>query len=276
MDSIANANNTLERVKCCDAETISPPILSIRGLNVWAGGRPILRNVHLDIPPKGVFGIIGPSGAGKSTLLKCINRLSDLVPELRVTGDVLFHDQSIYGQKQSADDLRMRIGMLFQQPVVFPGSVYHNVIFGIRRLGQVRRSQWPEVAERALREAALWDEVKDRLRQTASKLSVGQQQRLCLARTLASQPEVILMDEPTSALDPKSTHAIEELMVALKQRHTIVMVTHNVLQARRVADWIGCICISNDAGELLETACCDQLLDQPKCQAVVEYLRHAE
>lgn len=275
MDSATDLNHTLRSAKCCAAETISPPILSIRGLNVWASGRQILRNVHLNIPPKEVFGIIGPSGAGKSTLLKCINRLSDLVPDLRVTGDVLLHDQSIYGRGQSVDELRTRIGMLFQQPVVFPGSVYHNVIFGVRQLGVVRRSKWPEVAERALREAALWEEVKDRLRLTASKLSVGQQQRLCLARTLASQPEVILMDEPTSALDPKSTHRIEELMVELKQRHTIVMVTHNVLQARRVADWIGCICISDDAGELLETACCDQLLDQPKCQAVAEYLRHA-
>lgn len=276
MVSATDFNHTSRSAKCCDVETVSPPILSIRGLNVWAGGRQILRNVHLDIPPKGVFGIIGPSGAGKSTLLKCINRLVELVPELRVTGDVLFHNHSIYGRGRSTDDLRTRIGMLFQQPVVFPGSVYHNVIFGVRRLGVVRRSQWPEVAERALREAALWEEVKDRLRQPASRLSVGQQQRLCLARTLASQPEVILMDEPTSALDPKSTHRIEELLVALKQRHTIVMVTHNVLQARRVADWIGCICIAGDAGELLETACCDQLLDQPKCQAVAEYLRHVE
>ncbi len=276
MDDRNLSRKTLQRSGCCVMETVSPPILSVHNLNVSTSGRQILRNVHLDIVPNQVFGIIGPSGAGKSTLLKCINRLSDLVPELRVTGDVLFHQQSVYAPRQSPDDLRTRIGMLFQQPVVFPGSIYQNVIFGIRRQGVVRRRDWPEVAERSLREASLWEEVKNRLGHSASKLSVGQQQRLCLARTLASDPEVILMDEPTSALDPKSTHAIEELMTELKQRHTLVLVTHNILQARRVADWIGCICIADGAGELMETACCDHLLDQPRCQAVAEYLRHAQ
>jgi phosphate transport system ATP-binding protein len=260
---------------CCQPETISEPILSVRGLGVRVGSRQIISNVQLNIAPNQIFAIIGPSGAGKSTLLKCLNRLSDLVPELTRTGDVLFHGRSIYAPDQSPDTLRTRIGTLFQQPVLFPGSIYHNVLFGVRRLGVVHKKMFPEVAERALREAALWDEVKDRLRLSASRLSVGQQQRLCLARTLASEPEVILMDEPTSALDPKSTHAIEALMRRLKERHTIVMVTHNILQTRRVADWVGCMCVTNNAGELLETACCDQLLDQPQCMAVAEYLRHA-
>jgi phosphate transport system ATP-binding protein len=172
------------------------------------------------------------------------------------------------------DDLRTRIGMLFQQPVVFPKSIYENTIFGVKRLRLAAKRDLAAVAEAALREAALWDEVKDRLHESAMKLSVGQQQRLCLARTLSMRPEVVLMDEPTSALDPRSTEAIEQLMIELKQRHTIVLVTHNIAQARRVCDWLACVCVSEGAGELAETACCDQMLDNPRCQAVVEYLKN--
>ena len=261
---------------CCTPERITPPVIEVRNLTVTAATRTILRDVSFDILPRQVFGIIGPSGAGKSTLLKCLNRLIDLAPGLRVSGDVVFHGRSVFDRSTDPDDLRARIGMLFQQPVVFPHSIYQNVIFGVRRLGVVRQRDLPRVSERALREAALWDEVKDRLKEPASRLSVGQQQRLCLARALASQPEVILMDEPTSALDPRSVQAIEELITQLKERHTIVLVTHNILQARRVADWLACVCTSNGAGEVLETACCDMLLDNPQCQSVVEYLRHAE
>jgi phosphate transport system ATP-binding protein len=259
---------------CCTREPVTPPILRVRSLSVSAGHRVILRNVDLSIRPGQVFGLIGPSGAGKSTLLKCLNRLVELAPGLRVSGEVLFHDRPVYDRSVNADDLRAQIGMLFQQPVVFPGSTYQNVIFGVRHLGLVRRRELPDVAERALREAALWDEVKDRLKEPASRLSVGQQQRLCLARTLASRPEVILMDEPTSALDPRSTQAIEDLIVRLKERHTVVLVTHDIPQARRVCDRLACLCVNDGAGELMETACCDVLLDEPKCQAVVEYLRH--
>ena len=271
---MADVLKDISEASCCAPESTAAPILEIRNLTVSAGQRIILRNVNLKIAPRQVYGLIGPSGAGKSTLLKSINRMIELTPGLRVSGDILFHKQSIRDVAINADDLRARIGMLFQQPVVFPRSVYQNVIFGIRHLGVIPRRQWMEVAERALRDAALWDEVKDRLRESALRLSVGQQQRLCLARTLASQPEVILMDEPTSALDPKSTQAIEDLIVRLKERHTIVLVTHNIQQARRVTDWLACLCVNNDAGEVIETACCDTLLDHPQCQAVVEYLQH--
>lgn len=211
-------------------------ILQTRSLTVRAGPRMLLQDVSLSIPEKQVFGIIGPSGAGKSTLLRCLNRLTELSPGLSVSGEVAFHGRSIYSPGEDADALRARIGMLFQQPVVFPGSVYQNVIFGMRHLGRVPRRDWSQAAEQAFHDAALWDEVKDRLHHPARSLSVGQQQRLCLARTLATAPEVILMDEPTSALDPKSTESIEELIHQLRITRTLVLVTHNLAQLRRLAD----------------------------------------
>ena len=247
-------------------------ILSARNLGVRAGGRVILRGVNLEITPRQVFGIIGPSGAGKSTLLRCLNRLVDLSPGFRVEGDVLFHGRSIYSREVDPDSLRARIGTLFQQPAVFPTTVYRNVLFGVRHLGKTPRREWPAVAEHALHEASLWNEVKDRLHDSALRLSVGQQQRLCLARTLATGPEVILMDEPTSALDPRSTEAIEELILRLKEQRTVVLVTHNLKQARRVTDWLACLCVRGDVGELVESACCDAMLGSPQCQEVVEYL----
>jgi phosphate transport system ATP-binding protein len=228
-----------------------PPILEIRSLTVTAGAKPLVQDITLAIPAGGVFGLIGPSGAGKSTLLKSLNRLVELTPGLRVSGQVLFHHQPLYASGVDADALRTRIGMLFQQPVVFPRSILANVLFGVSRLGQVPRRQWPETAERALREAALWEEVKDRLHAPGLRLSVGQQQRLCLARTLATQPEVILMDEPTSALDPKSTEAIEQLILRLKDRHTLVLVTHNLAQARRVCENLAFLGVREGRGTLL-------------------------
>lgn len=249
-----------------------PPIVHVRGLTVRAAQRTLLRNVCLDIPPRQVFGLIGPSGAGKTTLLRCLNRLIDLTPGLRVEGEVTFHGQSIRAPGTDVDALRARIGMLFQQPVVFPKSVYQNVIFGVRHLGQVKKADWPAAAEQALREAALWDEVKDRLHEPALRLSVGQQQRLCLARTLAVNPEVILMDEPTSALDPKSTEAIEDLILQLKAHRTVVLVTHDLDQARRVTDWLACVCVRDGAGEVVASACCDALFSHPQCREVAEYL----
>ena len=250
------------------------PALEVRGLTVRAGSRVLLRDVSLSIPPRQVFGLIGPSGAGKSTLLKCLNRLTDLTPGLSVSGDVLLDGRSVRGRAVDPDDLRARVGILFQQPVVFPKSVYKNAIFGVRHLGCVPRRQWPQVAERALRAAALWDEVKDRLHEPAGRLSVGQQQRLCLARALASEPEVILMDEPTSALDPRSTRVIEELVARLKVRHTIVLVTHDIPQARRVADRLACVCVTDGVGQVVETGRCAELLENPRSAAAREYLRH--
>ncbi len=253
----------------------SDALLRVSNLGVFAGGKPLLRHVSLDVSAGQVFGIIGPSGAGKSTLLRTLNRLTDLIPALRVTGEVRLRGESIHAPGVDVNALRARVGMLFQQPVVFPASIGENVLFGAKRLRRLARSEQHELIESALREAALWDEVKDRLRHSALALSVGQQQRLCLARALAVQPEIILMDEPTSALDPRSTQAIEELIVRLKTRHTIVLVTHNVAQARRVTDWLACVCVRDGAGEIVESACCDAVLGHPQCREVIDYLEHA-
>lgn len=273
-DTIRTTSKPLEApAKSCEAQTA--PVLAARHLRVAAGDHVILRDVNLEVPAHSVFGLIGPSGAGKTTLLKCFNRLVDLTPELQISGEVLFAGQSVRDENVSPDDLRVRIGMLFQQPVVFPGSIQANVVFGIRHQPGVHRSELGDIAREALMEAALWDEVQNRLDQPATTLSVGQQQRLCLARALAMRPEVLLMDEPTSALDPGSTRAIEELLERLKERHTIVLVTHDIAQAHRVADWLGCLCVNDGAGELLETACCAELLDNPQCQEVADFLRQA-
>jgi phosphate transport system ATP-binding protein len=209
-------------------------VLRTDALTVTTGTRDLFAPISVTIPAHQVFGILGPSGAGKSTFLKCLNRLIDLTPYLRVKGDVLWHGRSIFASATDVDALRARIGMIFQQPVVFPKSIFENVLFGVRHLRKSSKAEEQSIAETALREAALWNEVKDRLREPGLRLSVGQQQRLCLARTLALDPEVILMDEPTSALDPKATTAIEELMLRLKERRTIVLVTHNMAQVERV------------------------------------------
>ena len=248
------------------------PILETRGLEVRAQGKPLVRNVTFAVRPGQVFGPIGPSGAGKSTLLRSLNRLTDLIPGLQVSGEVTLHGESIYAPGVDVNALRAKVGMLFQQPVIFPASIAENVLFGAKRLRSLSRVERESLVESALTEAALGSEVKDRLRSPANALSVGQQQRLSLARTLAVQPEVILMDEPTSALDPRSTQAIEDLILRLKERHTIVIVTHNVTQARRVADWIACVCVRDGVGEIVESACCDAVLDNPQCREVVEYL----
>ena len=244
-------------------------------MSVRAGAKTLIRSVSFAVRPGQVFGIIGPSGAGKSTLLRALNRLTDMIPGLRVSGEVLLHGASIHAPGVDVNALRAKVGMLFQQPVIFPVTIAENVLFGAKRLRKLSRSERAELLESALREAALWDETKDRLRAPANALSVGQQQRLCLARALAVKPEIILMDEPTSALDPKSTQAIEELIVRLKERHTIVIVTHNVSQARRITDWIACLCVRDDAGEIVESACCDAVLDSPQCREVIDYLAHS-
>ncbi|HAM71614.1 MAG TPA: phosphate ABC transporter ATP-binding protein [Verrucomicrobiales bacterium] len=250
-------------------------IIEISGLQVHAGPRQILRNIKLGIPGHSAFALVGPSGAGKSTLLRCINRLVELTPGLRVSGEVRLHGRLVTGPGVDVDELRCRIGMLFQQPVVFPKSVFQNVVFGTRHHGRVHRRDWPEVAERALTEASLWNEVKDRLHEPALRLSVGQQQRLCLARAMAVDPEVILMDEPTSALDPRSTEAIEELILRLKTHRTIVVVTHNLDQARRVADWVSCLCVRDGVGEVAESGCCSDLFEKPQVGEVAAFFRSA-
>jgi phosphate transport system ATP-binding protein len=215
---------------------MTKPIFHVRNLSVHSGKRTLLDSVSLEIPQGGVFGLLGPSGAGKSTLLKSFNRMLDLTPGLRVSGQVEFHGGPIYHSSVDPDALRARVGMLFQQPVIFPGTIASNVIFGVRHHGTVPRRDLPEVAEKALRDACLWDEVKDRLTTAATTLSIGQQQRLCLARTLACSPEVILMDEPTSALDPRSTAVIVKLIQGLAKVSTIILVTHNTSQADRLCN----------------------------------------
>jgi phosphate transport system ATP-binding protein len=251
------------------------PVLSVQHLSVTdskRGGRTILRDVSLDIPRGMVTAIIGPSGAGKSTLLKCLNRLIDLTPSLKVSGQVHFHGDDTRAGEVEVDDLRRRIGIVFQQPVIFPGSIERNVLFAAQRLGLVRSGDRAEVLQSLLMQAGLWDEVRDRLSQPAATLSIGQQQRLAIARTLAGQPEVLLMDEPTSALDPKATAAIEATIATLKQSKTIVLVTHQIAQARRVADWVACLCPVEDAGELMEADRCERVLCCPSREETAEFL----
>lgn len=243
------------------------PVIRTENLGVSAGKKIILHPVSLEIERGKVFGIIGPSGAGKSTFIKSLNRLTELAPGLRVSGQVYHEGKAAYGASVDADKLRSRIGILFQQPVIFPCSIQANVLFGVRHLGVVPRREWNEVAERALRQASLWEEVKDRLRKPGQLLSVGQQQRLCLARTLATGTKILLMDEPTSALDPRSTEAIEELVLKLRETHTIVLVTHNLRQTDRVCDEVAFIGLRNGAGSLLASG---RLSELGKCCEVPE------
>ena len=247
-------------------------ILKTSGLAVSVGNKVLLNPVSLEIPRGGVFGIIGPSGAGKSTFLKCLNRLTELSPGLSVSGQVYHEDEAIYGREVDPDALRSRIGILFQQPVVFPKSILANVLFGVRHLGMVRRSEWNDLAEKALRQAALWDEVEDRLKKPGQQLSIGQQQRLCLARTLPTGTRTILMDEPTSALDPRSTEAIEALILSLRSTHSIVLVTHNMRQAERVCGDVAFIGLREGVGQLLAQGNLRELLDRTEVPELEEYL----
>ncbi|WP_038171965.1 ATP-binding cassette domain-containing protein [Verrucomicrobium sp. BvORR106] len=249
-----------------------PNILQTSQLSVSVPSRTLVRDVTVGITENQVFGLIGPSGAGKSTVLRALNRMTDLVPGLKVTGDVQLHGRSIFAPGTDANALRAKVGMLFQQPVVFPASIVDNVLFGARRLQSLSKSVQAELAESALQEAALWSEVKDRLKAPAAKLSVGQQQRLCLARALATKPEVILMDEPTSALDPRSTEAIEALIKRLKSRHTIVLVTHNLRQARNVGDQLAFIGVRDGVGQLLCEGTVESVLNRTDVAEVDEYV----
>lgn len=226
-------------------------ILKIKNLGVSTAQKQLVNPISLDIPQGGVFGIIGPSGAGKSTFLKSLNRLTELVPNLKVTGQVWYDGKEIYAPSVDADALRVKIGMLFQQPVIFPASIMANVLFGVKHLRLFPKAEWASITEKALRQAAIWEEVKDRLKKPAHELSVGQQQRLCLARTLAMGSKVLLMDEPTSALDPKSTEAIEVLINSLKETHTVVLVTHNMRQTEHVCDNVAFIGLRDGVGTLL-------------------------
>ncbi len=211
-------------------------VFSLRDLSVYYGGFRAVRGVTMDIRRHEITAFIGPSGCGKTTVLRCLNRMNDLIESARVEGDVLYHGVDLYDPRVSAVEVRRRIGMVFQKPNPFPKSIYENVAYGPRITGRKRKSDLDDVVEGSLRQAALWDEVKDRLKDSALGLSGGQQQRLCIARAVASNPEVILMDEPCSALDPIATNRIEDLMKELTNEYTIVIVTHNMQQAARVSD----------------------------------------
>ncbi|MEA4941784.1 MAG: phosphate ABC transporter ATP-binding protein PstB [Oscillibacter sp.] len=243
-------------------------ILSIKDLNLWYGDHQALHSINAEIPANEITALIGPSGCGKSTFLKTLNRMNDLIPGVRITGEVSFQNQNIYDPAVDATGLRRRIGMVFQKANPFPMSIYDNVAYGPKTHGVRSRAQLDEIVENSLRAAAIWDEVKDRLKTSALGLSGGQQQRLCIARALAVEPEVLLMDESTSALDPISTSKIEELAVELKNRYTVVMVTHNMQQAARVSDKTAFFLL----GELVEFGGTEQMFSSPADKRTEDYI----
>ncbi|HEX9940660.1 MAG TPA: phosphate ABC transporter ATP-binding protein PstB [Thermoanaerobaculia bacterium] len=247
---------------------IESPILSIENLSLWYGEKQALKDISLRIPEKQITAFIGPSGCGKSTLLRCINRLNDLIDGVRTEGDIVFEGGSVYDPKLDINALRKRIGMVFQKSNPFPKSIYENVAYGPRIQGTNRKRDLDEIVERSLRGAALWDEVKDRLNDSALGLSGGQQQRLCIARAIAVEPEVILLDEPCSALDPIATARIEELMQDLKTQYTQVIVTHNMQQASRVSDLTAFLYL----GELIEYGPTERIFIKPMKQQTEDYI----
>ena len=243
-------------------------IMTVQGLNLWYGDHQALHDISMNIPEKSITALIGPSGCGKSTFLKTLNRMNDLIPGVKITGDVRYRDQDIFAPGTDVNELRREIGMVFQKPNPFPMSIYDNIAYGPRTHGIKNRAKLDEIVEKSLRGAAIWDEVKDRLKKNALGLSGGQQQRLCIARALAVEPEVLLMDEPTSALDPISTSKIVELAMQLKEQYTIVIVTHNMQQAVRISDRTAFFLL----GELVECDDTQQLFSQPQDQRTEDYI----
>jgi phosphate transport system ATP-binding protein len=247
---------------------IDHPVLTIDQLSLWYSGKQALYDISLKIPDKEITAFIGPSGCGKSTLLRCINRLNDLVDGVRIQGDITLEGRSIFDPRQDINALRKRIGMVFQKSNPFPKSIYENVAYGCRIQGINRKTDLDEIVEKSLRGAALWDEVKDRLEDSALGLSGGQQQRLCIARAIAVEPEIILLDEPCSALDPIATAKIEELMFDLKSQYTMVIVTHNMQQASRVSDYTAFLYL----GQLIEYGPTSSLFIKPIKQQTEDYI----
>ena len=244
------------------------PILQVKDLDLWYGAHQALHSVPMDIPEKSITAFIGPSGCGKSTFLKTLNRMNDLVPGVKITGEVRYRGEDIYAPGTDVCRLRREIGMVFQKPNPFPMSIYDNIAYGPRTHGIRSKARLDELVERSLRGAAIWDEVKDRLKKNALGLSGGQQQRLCIARALAVEPAVLLMDEPTSALDPISTSRIEELTMELKERYTIVIVTHNMQQAVRISDRTAFFLL----GELVEYGATEQVFSAPAEKRTEDYI----
>ena len=240
----------------------------MKDLSLWYGSHQALTDISIDIPERSITALIGPSGCGKSTFLKTLNRMNDLIPDVKITGEVRYKDNDIFAPSTDVSALRREIGMVFQKPNPFPMSIYDNIAYGPRTHGIKGKAMLDEIVERALRGAAIWDEVKDRLKKNALGLSGGQQQRLCIARALAVEPEVLLMDEPTSALDPISTSKIEELASTLKENYTIVIVTHNMQQAVRISDYTAFFLL----GELVEHGETEKIFSQPKDKRTEDYI----
>ena len=243
-------------------------IITVKDLCLWYGSHKALKDININIPDQSITALIGPSGCGKSTFLKTLNRMNDLIPDVKITGDVRYQGKDIFGADVDVSQLRREIGMVFQKPHPFPMSIYDNIAYGPRTHGIKNKAQLDEIVERSLRDAAIWDEVKDRLKKNALGLSGGQQQRLCIARALAVEPNVLLMDEPTSALDPISTSKIEELAMELKEKYTIVIVTHNMQQAVRISDNTAFFLL----GELVEYDNTEKLFSTPEDQRTEDYI----
>ena len=243
-------------------------ILSVENLCLWYGSHQALKDINIEIPEKSITALIGPSGCGKSTFLKTLDRMNDLIPDVKITGSVRYKGEDIFDPSVDVSELRRQVGMVFQKPNPFPMSIYDNIAYGPRTHGVKNKAKLDEIVERSLRGAAIWDEVKDRLKKNALGLSGGQQQRLCIARALAVKPEVLLMDEPTSALDPGSTMKVEELMSELKKNYTVVIVTHNMQQAARISDRTAFFLL----GELVEVGPTNQIFSAPQDKRTEDYI----
>ena len=243
-------------------------IIQVNDLCLWYGSHQALKNINIDIEPKSITSLIGPSGCGKSTFLKTLNRMNDLIPGVRITGSVKYNGTDIFDPSVDVNELRRHVGMVFQKPNPFPMSIYDNIAYGPRTHGVRSKAKLDDIVERSLHGAAIWDEVKDRLKKNALGLSGGQQQRLCIARALAVEPDILLMDEPTSALDPISTSKIEELAIELREKYTIVIVTHNMQQAVRISDSTAFFLL----GELVEYGRTEEIFSQPKDKRTEDYI----
>lgn len=243
-------------------------IMTAQNLSLWYGTSQALKSINIEVEKNSVTALIGPSGCGKSTFLKTLNRMNDFVPNVKIKGQILYKNQDIFDKKIDVNNLRREIGMVFQKPNPFPMSIYDNVAYGPRTHGITNKAELDAIVERALKDAAIWDEVKDRLNKNALGLSGGQQQRLCIARAIAVEPEILLMDEPTSALDPISTSKIEDLIFQLKEKYTIVIVTHNMQQAARISDNTAFFLL----GELVEMGSTAKLFSMPKDKRTEDYI----